>query len=222
MLDEVEVRKRVGTLIAKFGIGPDGTLQAHAAIVGDSSEGRRTAIFLQQVGALEYQEGMLFVQAGFEGILPLDVIGLARLDEETLWKRLEAQRLRARAAEEFVVEFEKVRLGKLGRQDLAELVIRISAVDVSAGYDIKSFEGNGSPRRVEVKSSMGSKIRFEWSNLERAKAAEEGTSYWIYFVALAHTLPNLSEPPVLIQDPIAEIAAGRLRETASSFVVDVA
>ncbi len=222
MLDEVEIRRRVGTLIAKFGTGPHDRLQAHAAIVGDSSEDQRTAIFLQQVGALGYQDGMLFVQVGFEEILPLDVIGLARLDEETLWKRLEAQRLRAKAAEEFVLEFEKIRLGKLGRQDLAELVVRIGAVDVSAGYDIKSFEGDGSPRRVEVKSSTGSKIRFEWSSLERAKAAESRTSYWVYFVPLAHTLPNLSEPPMLIQDPVAKIVSGRLRETASSFIVDVA
>jgi hypothetical protein len=221
LLDEFDFRRRVRALIAKFGTGTDGTLQLHASVIGDTSEDRQTAIFLQQVGALGYRDGVLFVNMEFEEILPLDLISSARLDEETLWKRLEAQRLRARAAEEYVLEFEKHRLAKLGRPDLAELVVRISTLDVSAGYDIKSFESDGSPRRVEVKSSTGTKIRFEWSDLERTYAAKAKKIYWIYFVPLAHTLPNLPEPLAQIQDPVAEIASGRFLEKASSFIVEV-
>lgn len=219
LLDESEVRRRVEGLVARFAEGPDGSLQAHAVLVEGSIEDRQTAILLQQVGALEYRDEMFFVRTEFEEILPFDLISVAKLDEETLWKRLEAQRLRAKAAEEFVLEFERLRLVNLGRADLAELVIRISAVDVSAGYDIKSFEVDGSPRYVEVKSSTGIKVRFEWSIHERATATETTKQYWIYFVPVVHTLPNVSESIIQIQDPIAEIALGRLVEIPSSFIV---
>lgn len=219
LLDEPDFRRRVRDLVAGFGEGPNGILQAHAVLIEVNSEERQMAIFLQQLGALEYRDEMFFVRKEFEEILPFDLIRVAKLDEETLWKRLEAQRLRAKAAEEFVLGFERLRLLKLGRNDLAELVVRISAVDVSAGYDIKSFESDGYPRYIEVKSSSGIKVRFEWSLLERAMATEATRRYWIYFVAAAHTLPNLTEPIVQIQDPISEITSGRLIETPSSFVV---
>lgn len=222
LLDKSEFRRRTEALLSKFSkrSGSNPALQASGTLVGGNSEERRVAVFLQQVGALEYRDGVFVVHPDFEELLPIELVKLAKIDENALWERLEAQRLRARAAEEFVVKYERARLTELGRADLAELVMRISAVDVSAGYDIGSFEVDGSPRYVEVKSSIGSRVRFEWSVNERAIATQAARLYWIYFVPLAQMIPNLLEPIVQICNPIAAIASGRLVEMPSSFVVE--
>jgi hypothetical protein len=70
-------------------------------------------------------------------------------------------------AEEAVVQFERRRLRSLGREVEAELVRRISQLDVGAGYDIESFDGSEPPlgfdRFIEVKASTRSEMRFFWS-----------------------------------------------------------
>jgi hypothetical protein len=143
----------------------------------------------------------------------------AAITEEDLWSRLEQQRKRARMIEERVLAEEKRRLVQLGRTDLAEVVLRISKTDVSAGYDIRSFNVDGTSRYVEVKSSTGQRIRFEWSARERRKATRERQDYWIYFVPLADSLPIDFCPIVLIRDPVARILQAELVEQPMSFLV---
>ena len=55
--------------------------------------------------------------------------------------------------EEFAIHFERWRLREY--PELAERIKHVSKEDDSAGYDISSFEENGSPRFVEVKSTTG-------------------------------------------------------------------
>lgn len=162
---------------------------------------------------------MLCVNPAFESVLPRYLLEITALTEEALWERLEAQRLRAREAEELVVVEERKRLARLGRSDLAELVVRISAEDVSAGYDIESFEQDGLPRLIEVKSSVGRAIRFEWSIREREMASENRGRYWIYFVPLANVLQKRSLPIWMLRNPIALLRSGKLTEIPSSYVV---
>lgn len=80
---------------------------------------------------------------------------------------------------------------------------RVSATDVSAGYDIRSFEDDGNIRHIEVKSSTNSHILFYWSSSERCFAQEHRLSYWIYFVPRVLELPRLKHEITLIKDPIA-------------------
>jgi hypothetical protein len=122
-------------------------------------------------------------------------------------------------AEEKVVEMEQLRLLSANRSDLAAKVQRISIGDVSAGYDIRSFESDDSPRFIEVKSSVGSQIFFEWSEGERAKAQHEGAAYYIYFVPFSFSLPTLTSPVVIIRNPIAHILTGSLIEVPSNYKV---
>lgn len=150
------------------------------------------------------------------------IIRAAKLTQAELLRRLELQRQRGDLAEQKALEIEKRRLADLGRPDLAARVERISPHDVSAGYDIRSFEKNETPRLVEVKSSVGSQITFEWSVGERATATKHGDAYFIYFVPFSFTLPDLTSPVVLLKNPIELIHSGRLLETPSSFHVKFA
>lgn len=55
------------------------------------------------------------------------------------------------------LEYEKRRLSNLGRDDLAKEIIHTSVVQGDgAGYDILSYNEDGSPRYIEVKTTRGS------------------------------------------------------------------
>lgn len=56
-----------------------------------------------------------------------------------------------------VIEFEQNRLNKLGRDDLSRKVVHTSVVQGDgSGYDILSFNEDGTPRYIEVKTTCGS------------------------------------------------------------------
>ncbi|HXA45718.1 MAG TPA: DUF3883 domain-containing protein, partial [Candidatus Angelobacter sp.] len=155
----------------------------------------------------------------FDRIVERLVIHSARLSQDELWERLERQRERGQLAEEKVVELEQFRLLSANRADLAAKVQRISIEDVSVGFDVRSFETDESPRFIEVKSSVGSQIIFEWSEGERTKARQEGAAFCIYFVPFSYSLPILTSPVVIIRNPIAHISAGALVEVPSNYKV---
>lgn len=220
LLDDENLRDDVSALLQQFHQGAGKHLEARPASIrgGDSTE--RIARLLQQLHLIKYEKGLLLLDSELEQSIPIEVVGTAGLSEQALWQRVDQQRLRAQVAEEVVVEQERLRLCSNGRRDLADLVVRVSAVNVSTGYDIKSFEDDGSPRYIEVKSSTGMRVRFEWSVGERKKAEKEKKRYWIYLVRAAYSLPQIVVPILLIQDPSSHITDGRLTETASSFIVE--
>lgn len=79
---------------------------------------------------------------------------------QELERRLAMQARMASDAEEFIVLTEKDRLSRLGKNELAQNVHRVSSDDVTAGYDILSFETDGRIRRIEVKASAGPRLEF--------------------------------------------------------------
>jgi hypothetical protein len=85
--------------------------------------------------------------------------------------------------ESLVLAYEQSRLSDAGRQDLADKVIRVSAEDDGAGYDIKSYNDDGTDRYVEVKTSAkkSAGVRFFMSANEMKKS-KELNSYYIYYV----------------------------------------
>lgn len=84
-----------------------------------------------------------------------------------------------RAGEERVFAHERVTLSGAGRGDLARKVRWISEEDGDgAGYDILSFEPDGAPRRIEVKTTNGwDRTPFHISRTELA-AADEWRTEW--------------------------------------------
>jgi hypothetical protein len=218
ILDQAIIARAAGSLLSSFQ-SVRGQLVARKNSIPPGTSQLVSCRVLQQLGAITVAGEYYVVSRVFDPLLASIIVRTAKLTQAELLRRLELQRQRGDLAEQKALEVERGRLTRLGRLDLAARAERISPHDVSAGYDIRSFEKNERPRFVEVKSSVGSQITFEWSVGERATATRHGDSYFIYFVPFSFTLPELASPVVLLKNPIELIRSGRLVETPSSFYV---
>jgi len=100
-------------------------------------------------------------------------------------------RVIGRQAEELVFQWEKTRLKACGREDLAESVKDVSR-SPKLGYDIKSYNEDGSPRRIEVKAVQwsGNQVSFYVSSYEIRKSRDL-SNYYFYLVS------RMKESPVI-------------------------
>lgn len=156
---------------------------------------------LQATNIIHYTAGALVLESTTYQRM-LEVLGTpAVMSEDELLNFLERQRKRGLAAEHYVMRLEITTLTIGGRLDLAELVERVSFRDVSAGYDIRSFELNGSDKFIEVKSSTRADIKFVISRNELNFLEDHDDSAWIYFVPRAHELPSLTTAVIAIPTP---------------------
>lgn len=118
-------------------------------------------------------------------------------------------------AEKLVLDYERRRLKAANRIDLAEKVTWTSRENVAAGYDISSFEVDGSPRYIEVKAVSTRRLRFIITKNEWSVAKDLGDSYWIYVVTEVRKSPKIH----LFQDPTALEEAGTLSRRTNDWVV---
>ena len=120
--------------------------------------------------------------------------------------------------EGWVFEYEKCKLIKLGKSDLAEKVIwhRNHAIDRTPGWDITSYDANGEQVFIEVKSTTGETLNEiiltvkEWQ-----KATEDSLcdKYLIYLVTNVLTKPNLE----IIRNPSSYVQAKKLEISVESY-----
>ncbi len=85
--------------------------------------------------------------------------------------------------EQIVLRAERKFLNKNGKKDLAKLVDQISERDDSVGYDILSFELDGTKRLIEVKSTLrkiGKNSIYISAN--ELKVAENEKNYYFYII----------------------------------------
>lgn len=163
----------------------------------------------KHLGILDESEFVIIVKRAYSQLvyeLTADSKALAELELERI---LAENRKLGAKAENAVVEFEKRRLRKLGRNIQAELVKRISTVNVGAGYDVESFDGVSDevfPNRfIEVKATRGYQLRFYWTRNEKDVASKKKKQYWIYaMVEFKEDKPNECLP-IVIQDPNRKI-----------------
>lgn len=85
--------------------------------------------------------------------------------------------------EAIVVALEKKRLIQAGRPELADRIERVSEADDMAGYDVLSFDDDGTKRPIEVKATSAENLDrgFYLSSNELQKASAL-TNYHIYLV----------------------------------------
>lgn len=103
-------------------------------------------------------------------------------------------------AERYVLEYEKKRLNF---SENSMKVKQISGIDVSAGYDIISFNGEESKindRFIEVKATSKN-FGFYWSSNEIQTAKVLGPRYYLYLVNLSK-VSLLDYEPLIISDPV--------------------
>ena len=88
------------------------------------------------------------------------------------------------AGEKRVVEHERERLTRAGHPDLADAVRWLADEGKQPGYDVLSFNEDGSERWIEVKSSTGDKVTaVDLTEHERVVAQEAPPErYWLYVI----------------------------------------
>lgn len=137
--------------------------------------------FLIMTGALGKEENGQICVAGKYESKWTEQISMRRkkLMLEQLRKQQEEQCKHGLEAEEFVLGIERKRLPEMARK-----IKRISDFDVSAGYDIVSFERDGAEyydRLIEVKCYIGSP-HFYWSENELDVARIKANKYILCLV----------------------------------------
>jgi hypothetical protein len=108
-------------------------------------------------------------------------------------RRDQLNRSLGRAGEEFTVEVERRRLADAGRRDLADKIRWTANEDGDgAGYDISSFNVEGSHRFIEVKTTNGSaRTPFFITRNELSAATELSENWLIYRVHQFATQPKI-------------------------------
>lgn len=164
---------------------------------------RNVLIQLNALSELRDGSGSLELSERYEGIFAkVQKKEQRRLSLDALKKQLEQQEIQGEVAEKYVVEYEKARLTKA----LAKKVKRISDIDVSAGYDVVSFETDTSieyDRFIEVKSFVGHP-HFYWSKNEIEVATIYGEKYYIYLIN-AEKITEYEYVPTIIRNPVKTV-----------------
>ena len=114
--------------------------------------------------------------------------------------------------EKIVLELEIKRLNDAGRNDLAKKVLHIADTDDSKGFDILSFDDDGTERQIEVKStSMDSFYKGFFLSVNELEESKILDNYYLYLVSSAMTdkpliyqipKPAYSEPEEFILSPV--------------------
>ena len=160
---------------------------------------------LRNLGVLAEVDGVLRVAPEYVASVVQLLADRGGTREDDLTEALDARRKLGARAEEAVLQFERNRLDSLGCSAEATLVRRISQLNVGAGYDIESFDGDRPlfdyDRFIEVKASRRARLRFYWTANERRAAERLGERYWIYFVGGFRSAQGDQIEPIMIRDP---------------------
>ena len=97
------------------------------------------------------------------------------------------------AGEEFVLKYEKIRLGSIEKLNLVDRIEQISETQGDwAGYDIRSFNEDGSDRFIEVKTTRyGIETPFFVTKNELGFSKENSSDYNLYRVFSFRKAPKL-------------------------------
>ena len=97
------------------------------------------------------------------------------------------------AGEQFVINFERARLIRLGKEALADRIEQVSVtVGASAGFDVRSFEENGSDRFIETKTTKyGKSTPFFVTPNELRFSRDNASRYFLYRIFRFRESPRL-------------------------------
>lgn len=118
----------------------------------------------------------------------LDKLNKRKFSPEELRKQLEKQNQIGLLAEEFVFKIEKEKIYKFDQSLLPE---HVSKLDVSAGFDILSYQKNNDGIKkifIEVKAVSSSNFKFYLSNSEFQTSLKYKGDYFLYLLPVDHTV----------------------------------
>jgi len=184
-----------------------------------------TIYLLKRLNILNEEEGIYFVNPKYVVLVKELTLEKDGLSEDKLEESLKQSKKISILAEDAILKYEKKRLKLLQCDAEAEIVRRISTLNVSAGYDIESFDGRKDffdyDRFIEVKASQKDNIYFYWSINEYNIAKKKSDRYWIYFIPNFKG-NNLKEvTPIMIQNPVKKIRkANQFRVSISNYRIE--
>lgn len=113
----------------------------------------------------------------------------ARIEGKGLWNADADRKKRiGNRGEAIVLEYERQRLCSAGKEKLAEQINHIAQTNDSAGYDILSYDNDGTERSIEVKATSASNINqgffISANELEKSESLQ---NYHLYIVTSATT-----------------------------------
>jgi len=162
---------------------------------------------LQQLKVAKYYDENIVIAKQEIGWLLNMVSSELQIDIDNFLDLFEVRRQCGQLAEDFVLNKERERLSECERDDLAQLVKKISDQNIAAGYDILSFDGKGSDifpdRFIEVKGTVGNQILFYISKNELEMARKLRDKYWIYCVLNVKMIK--SKKLIMMRDPYETI-----------------
>tara|TARA_B100000315_G_scaffold248261_1_gene277940 strand:- start:927 stop:1853 length:927 start_codon:yes stop_codon:yes gene_type:complete len=106
-------------------------------------------------------------------------------------------------AELRIIEFEKQRLKEYA--NLSKKIEHVAKVNVSAGFDIKSWETNKKERYIEVKAVSLSDYKFQWSRNEIEKSKLFKNQYYLYLLPVITNKVFDVELMEIIRNPYIKI-----------------
>ena len=106
------------------------------------------------------------------------------------------------AGEQFVINFERARLIRAGENSLADRIEQVSVtMGPSAGFDVKSFEENGTDRFIEAKTTKyGKNTPFFVTPNEVRFSRENSSHYYLYRLFRFRESPRLFSLHGHVQD----------------------
>lgn len=120
--------------------------------------------------------------------------------------------------EYFAFRHEKRRLRTAGRDDLAERVDWVSRKAVGRGYDIESFETDGTPRLIEVKATSGRGMTFFMSDNEWEIATHRAEQYYIYRIIEVDDQPRIAN---IMRNPVHAEEEGNLVRVSTGWKISL-
>jgi hypothetical protein len=123
--------------------------------------------------------------------------------EELLRRKKEGEEI-GMAAELEVLEYEKKRLAKF--PFLVKKIEYIALKDVSAGYDLISFDENSfAERYIEVKAVSSEDYKFNWTRNEIEKSIFLGEKYYLYLLPYSSNKKFDFRSLRMIRNPYANV-----------------
>lgn len=159
---------------------------------------------LLSLGTLIYKKDLYYIHAGYSPEFSHHVTTRRqKIKLEELERMLQEERHMGEAGEQFVLRRERQRLSHSNNSDNVQ---QVSLIDVTAGYDIASYQATTSSdydRFIEVKTYRGNP-HFYWSSNEMSVAKLRRDRYWICLVDYDRIEDN-EYVPIWVQNPFINI-----------------
>lgn len=177
----------------------------------ESPKDTKWLMLLSEVKLIEVSKDQATVLPRYLGIINEFLADVRNADQDHVGVAENENNEVGALAENLAIEHEKNRLKASALPDLAELVQQISKVDLSAGYDIRSFIGTkedpSSNLLIEVKGTKRNELRFVWSQNERRVAEKEKERYCIYIYTGVNLETGQAIGPTKVQNPASTLSS---------------